>query len=208
MLLRHAFSVVTLVVAVVSLGGCANTPAVIVEGNTQSAPALLADRPVDVAVLPVDDATIIEGRRRRKIDLDMLRKDVADALPGKGYSPIGLEFVDSRLAGQLDTIRGHVAEASTAASIQGVVDEDAYLGVKLLQWDDSRLASRGRLKFRAEVLLTSSSDGERLWWGTIRGDLRAGGESGVVPTNTADKLASVSEMFGQVLLASLPPLAE
>lgn len=189
---------VGLAVAVL-LAACANRPPILIEASVQSDPALTAQRPNDIVVLPVEDAT-----SSRDVDVRALRAAVADALPEKAYVPIAIEYSDSVIANSGASVRGSVVEASSVSDLRGKVQEDAFLGVKVTEWDASRLATSGRLRFSAEVMMTSSQTGQPLWWGQVVGDVKAGGESDVTPVSRQDRLRSVRELFGRYLLRELP----
>jgi hypothetical protein len=188
-----------LVAALAVLGACANQPAVIVDASVNSDPALVSLRPNEVVVLPVED-----GTPARTLDTRVLRYAIADALPEKAYVPISIDHAEAIYANAGARARGSVVDATAVRELRGRLDEDAFLGVRVTEWDTSRLAATGRLKFSAEVMMTASSTGQPLWWGKVSGDVKAGGESGVVPIDNEEKLRSVQEMFGRYLLRELP----
>ena len=198
MKLRHS-SVLSVPAALLALAACASKPPVIIESTMNSDPALVSQSPNEIVVLPVEDATNSRG-----IDTTAMRAAIADALPEKRYVPIRLSHADSVLANAGVSLAGSAVDAAAVQSLRGKLDEDALLGVRITRWDTSRLAATGRLQFTAETMLTSSATGQPLWWGVVEGDVKAGGETGVVPVSTDDKLKSVHGLFGRYILAELP----
>lgn len=151
----------------------------------------LEDRnPADVVVAPVElDAQLQEAGVR--VPDQILREVISEALVKRHYSPLSLDFVDSR-----------VVDASYRG---GSLGEDAVCRIVVHRWDE-RLWETGRmLDVDVELRLQDAQDpsGGTLWSARFPGRIDATGEESHV-TEAAMYRWAVSQV-GAELAGALPP---
>ncbi len=143
--------------------------------------------PTDVAVLPVVNMTGRSG-----LPLDVMRAQFQDALADLRYSPLALEYVDSK-----------VVEASFDP---GALSEDAILKVQVTRWDDSTWDLNSRLVVEADVYLLDTKApevGNALWGGHVIRRLDMVRERTITATS-AELMQRTMQTFARDVLASLP----
>lgn len=169
--------------------------------SLESSTELFAANPADIAVLPVEDAT----RDGEAVDVvDTIREEVARALVQRYYVPIAPAKVDDILAGEaraLDTVS--VLDASWLKGVGGRFGEDAALALRVTEWDRSSLMATGRVRFAADVLLAAPGVSEPLWSGTLRGEVKAGGQ-GPAPRDRMGRARAAAKQFAIDLIRLLP----
>jgi hypothetical protein len=182
--------------------GCYATPAKVYP-SLEVSPGLYAVNPVDIAVLPIEDATPYSAAAEV---LEPFRTEVQKALIQRGYTPLATEKVDDVLRAEAgSTARPSVVDATWLGSIGGKFGEDAALGIRVTTWDASSLMANGRVRFAADVALVSNKRPEPLWSGSIRGEVKAGGD-GPAPGGRRNRVDSVAaEMAEHIVLQQLPP---
>lgn len=191
--LRHTF-----VVALVALCACVQRPPADVQSSVIAAPDLYTVNPADIAVMPVEDAT---PDRRVTPHLDLIRQEVAKSLVGRLYSPLTARAVDAQLA--TDPLRGTVTDATLLGKVAGRFGEDAVLGLRITQWDESKIMATNRIQFSADVTMVDAKGKRTLWSGNFTGDVKAGG-SGPAPLDRDEKVRSAAIGFAQELISRLP----
>jgi hypothetical protein len=143
--------------------------------------------PTDVAVLPVGNSTGKEG-----LPLEVMRRQFQDVLADLRYSPLALDYVDSR-----------VVEASFAP---GALKEDAILQVQVTRWDDSTWGLNSRLTIEADVYLLDAQQPDvvsALWGGHVTRRLDMANERTITATS-GELMERTMETFARDVLASLP----
>ncbi len=116
---------------------------VLTEGN------LAQLKPADVAVAPV------EVRPGVKAPADLLRRAIAQGLPRRHYSPIALDYVDSRL--------------TDAAYSPGAVGEEAVCQVTVSGWNERYWDTGHAIEVDVELTMIDpeNPDGQPLWSGRL-----------------------------------------
>jgi len=154
--------------------------------------ALKETNPLDVAVLKVENRT-----QRSNLPLESMRKYFHAGLVERHYSPLALQFVDSKYKG------GTAAEASYAP---GDSEEQAVLKIVLTGWDDRLWKSHARLIVDADVWLIDAqrtAGAEPLWGGHVSRTM----EMARLREFTAGDgplLERTMQDFAEQVLASLP----
>ncbi len=143
--------------------------------------------PTDVAVLPVVNMTGKQG-----LPLTEMRKQFQNALAELRYSPLALDYVDSK-----------VVEASFDP---GALKEDAILKLHVTRWDDSTWDLNSRLVIEADVYLLDAKAPElasALWGGHVSRRLDMIRERSSVATSES-LMQRTMATFARDVLASLP----
>lgn len=182
------------------LSGCQSEPPVRMAASLRVAPELLTLRPADIAILPIEDGTLtrsfgpLEGRMRAA-----LVKQLAERL----YSPLDPSHVDRRLrdTGRLAT--GSPVDGTWLGSVRGSFGEDAVLGVRITQWDVSKIMDTRRVQFSAELLMLGSQTGATLWSGRVEGSVKAGGD-GPAPLGREQRIESAADVVAGAIAPGLP----
>lgn len=144
--------------------------------------------PLDIVVLPIQNNTGREG-----LPLAQLRQAFHAGLVRQRYSPLSLDFVDSKVV--------------EAAYTPGALEEQAIMQVFVNSWDDSQWRSMSRLHVQAEVYLLDSRNPDPrqpLWGGKVDRRIDLANATPGLP-NSAAALNRAVEQFAQDVLASLPP---
>ena len=105
--------------------------------------------PADVAVAPIE---VVAGV---KAPLDRLRVAIAEGLPARQYTPLSLDFIDSR-----------VVEATYSYGAGG---EEAVCQVTVYAWDERYWDTGNSIEVDIELSLIdpSAPDGPTLWTGRL-----------------------------------------
>lgn len=191
---------ILLAVLSVLLAGCQSEPPVRMVASLRVAPELMTLRPADVAILPIEDGTLarsfgpLEGRLRAA-----LVKQLAERL----YSPLAPDHVDRRLRDTGRFATGSPLDAAWLGGVRSTFDEDAVLGVRVTQWDVSKIMDTRRVQFSAEILMLSSATGVTLWSGRVEGSVKAGGD-GPAPLGREQRIESAADVVAAALAAELP----
>ncbi|MCA8949631.1 MAG: hypothetical protein KDE27_09025 [Planctomycetes bacterium] len=187
-------------------GGCHTAEPVTVYPSFTVAPALAAQAPTQIAVLPVEDGTDDRAAERHLV---FLRQEVMRQLVDRLYTPISSQAVDTALRGT-----GGVGAAEAAGSRSSVLDptwlrrvvgraaEDAALALRIDRWDESKLLINRRVYFQFQASLVGK-DGQQLWYGTLSGEVKAGG-AGAAPRDRDYMARSCAEIAIRQLLLRLP----
>lgn len=173
------------------------TPQARVYPSLVATPELAATSPADIAVMPVVDATPdhVAGHI-----LEPLRDEVARALVSRLYTPLANDKVDAALRKKA---AASAADASAPSSTGAGFGEDATLSIRITRWDQSALMARAWASFTVDVALVSSTTGATLWSGSVRGDVKAGGE-GPAPLDRASRERSAAAEVARALIGRLP----
>ncbi len=142
--------------------------------------------PRDIVVLSIENET-----GRSDLPLEALRTGFHAGLVKRRYSPLSLEYVDTRVV--------------EAAYQPGAMQEQGVFQVSILGWDDQTFDTHGRLDVTARVHLLDAqgSSGEVLWGGTVTRRIDVNLERVTTPGRNLATLAA--ERFVDDVLASLPP---
>jgi hypothetical protein len=183
-----------------ALTACQTEAPIRMASSLRVTPELLAEKPADIAILPIEDGTVaktfgsLEGR---------LRAALVKQLAQRTYSPLDPLHIDRRLR---DT--GRLATGSPTAptwidGLRGTFEEDAILGLRITGWDVSRIMETRRVDFAAELLMVSSKTGAPLWTGRVEGSVKAGG-TGPAPLGREQRVESAADVVAEALAAELP----
>lgn len=178
--------------------GCQTPEPVRVDANFVAAPALTAQSPAVVAVLPIEDGTggtALDERLRTYI-----RQQIERQLVDRKYSPLRSGFVDA--AGAVPAGES-VLTPATLAKVAGRAGEDAVLAVRVGRWDESTLLKDRRLRFQFEAVMIGRDGAEPLWSGSIQGEVKAGG-AGAAPLGRDPAARSCADLAVHELLLRLP----
>lgn len=141
--------------------------------------------PTDIVVLPITNAT------GKQIPVEAMREQFHAGLVRLRYSPLALDYIDSRRAVEASYVPGQLAE-------------EAALKVTITGWDDSRWTTNSRLIIDADVHILDAAVGEALWGGHVsrRVDVPID-----IPGSALDStlMARAVETFVGDVLASVPP---
>jgi hypothetical protein len=143
--------------------------------------------PLEIAVLPVQNNTGAEN-----VPLDALRRSFHHGLVRQRYTPLALEYVDSK-----------IVEASYTP---GEANENAILQVFVTRWDDSRWKSSAELRIDGEVYLLgvgSSDPSKALWGGKFSRSVSVLARRQVVASD-GELMSEALQQFADDVLASLP----
>lgn len=160
------------VLAVLALPACQSiSPHV--TSTLVSTSELLNQKPSDIAILPIEDATL-DGRIRPW--RATLRDALALGLVSRLYAPLNTDKVDAVLQAEATTPRnGTAVDAGYLTGLAGKFGEDALLAVRFTRWDESSLMLNARLRFACDLTMVHARSGRTLWSGGIEGDVKSGG---------------------------------
>jgi hypothetical protein len=183
---------------------CQTVEPVTVNPSFTTATALLMRRPAEVAVLPVEDATP-GGKAARH--LVFLRQELMRQIVDRKYTPLTASTVDAAMRGNADVAAaratgGSILEPAVFQKLAGHSSEDAMLLLRLDHWDESSLMVTKRVNFRCQAALVGG-DGQQLWFGTLSGDIKAGG-GGASPRDRDSMARSCGELMIREVLLRLP----
>jgi hypothetical protein len=172
-------------------------PLVAATNEDGSPGALELLQPADVFVVPVSDQSAAFAA-----PLASLRAALYEGLADRLYSPLDLEWADTRLS-ELSTETqesGLVGIGEAGAALAA----DAMLEVRLLYWDEGALESDGRVGARLEARLVDPNRVEEPLWGYRIGRVV---ELGAAASKRATRDVLVERVAGELareLLALLP----
>jgi hypothetical protein len=164
--------------------------------------ALALRKPNDIAVLEVEDGSPGGAAARH---LEFMRLVLQRGLVDRQYAPLATNVVDAAMrdvqpgAGETQLTPAWLKRAAGRAA------EDALLAVHIDRWDESRMLAERWVGFQFQVALVAG-DGELLWSGTLKGDVKAGG-AGPAPRDRDAMARSCAELALNELLAHLPSRA-
>jgi hypothetical protein len=184
-------------------GACATAEPIVVQATLSPTPALAALRPSDIAVLPVEDGTPDAAAAEQ---LGSLREEIMRQLVRRGYVPLTGLTVDlalkSQRAADASARRDSILAPASMQKVAGKCGENAVFGLRVEQWDDSRLMSAERVRFRFQAVMMAS-DGQLLWSGSLQGEVKAGG-AGAAPRDRGSMARSCGLLAIGELLQRLP----
>ncbi len=154
--------------------------------ETVSAGKLEKRNPIDVVVAPIENIT-----GQKDVPVAALREAFQKGLARRRYSPLALEYVDSKVV--------------DAAYTPGSLKEEAVLQVTVETWDASLLDVRGAITIKARARLVDAENptNGQLWAGFIdhRFELEAQREKF---STQAALLRQACEQIADEVLAALP----
>jgi hypothetical protein len=183
---------------------CKTAEPVTVYPSFTTSPAMAAHKPAEIAVLPVEDGSPASAASRHLV---FLRQEIMRQLVDRLYTPLSAPVVDAALKGNADAAAAREAKTSVLEpvylkKIAGISSEDAVLALRVDAWDESHLLTSHRLAFQFQAALVSNT-GEQLWYGTINGNLKAGG-AGTAPRDRDYMARSCGELAIRELMLRLP----
>jgi hypothetical protein len=196
--MRRLESVVPFVL--VALAACQSQPSRQVSSGLQLAPTFRAAPPSQIAILPVEDRT---GDRSFLEWADRLRVAVERQLAGRAYSPLSPGYVDERLTAIGRFASGSPTDPAWLAELRGSFQEEALLGLQMVEWDARRIVETRRVTFSIEVRMLDSSSGATLWSGRFGGSVKSGGD-GATPLTRDRQLEAAVDEVAAALVAELP----
>ena len=184
--------------------GCQTTEPVNVTPSFTTSPALAVRKPSDIAVLPVEDGSPGGAASRHVV---FLRQEIMRRLVDRLYSPLAAPGVDAALKGNAEAAAARASGASTLEAtylqkVAGHSSEDALFALRVDQWDESNLLATRRITFQFQAALVGS-DGQQLWYGTLSGEVKAGG-AGAAPRDRDYMARSCGELAIRELMLRLP----
>ena len=183
---------------------CQTAAPVLVQPAFTATPALAVRRPADIGVLPVEDASAGGAASRHTL---FLRKEIMRQLVDRRYSPLAPQVVDAAMRGNADfaaaTAPGKsILEPAVMKKLVGQSSEEALFALRIDHWDESQLMATKRLNFRCQATLVGS-DGQTLWFGTMSGEIKAGG-AGAAPRDRDGMARNCAELLVREMLLQLP----
>lgn len=179
---------------------CQTTDPVLVDATFAPTPAFSTRSPADVAVLPVEDATPDGSVQRHLV---FLRQELMRQLPDRRFSPITATTVDAGLRGAQAAPGGEsILSPTVLKSMVGHSSEDAVFALRVDKWDESMLMVDRRVRFQFQAAFVAA-DGQPLWSGTIRGEVKAGG-LGAAPRDRDGMARNCGELAIREMLQRLP----
>lgn len=179
---------------------CQTTDPVLVDATLAPTEAFATHSPADIAVLPVEDGTPDGAVQRHLV---FLRQEVMRQLPDRRFSPITSATVDAGLRNAPAAPAGESILAPTVVrKMVGHSGEDAVFALRVEKWDESMLPVDKRVRFQFQAALVAS-DGQPLWSGTIRGEVKAGG-LGAAPLDRDGMARNCGELAIREMLQRLP----
>ncbi len=179
-----------------ALTACQMAPPVVLDSDLKVTAALAELRPIDVAVLPVEDSSFDKSITPY---LATMRKHISAALVVQRYSPLAIDAVDRGLA----DASGSSVDQAFLNSVAGRFEEDAVLGIRVTRWDARKIMQNARIEFSAEVFMIATKDQQPLWSGMVSGSIKAGGD-GPSPIGESRRFESTAALFAEALIAELP----
>lgn len=184
----------------VALAACQSQPTRQVSSGLQLAAAFRSAPPVQIAILPVEDRT---ADRSFLALADRLRERIEAGLAARAYSPLAPRYVDERLAAIGKFASGSPVDPQWLDGLRGSFQEDALLGVQVVEWDARRIVESRRASFSLELRMVAAATGETLWSGRFGGSVKAGGE-GAAPLTRARQVEAAVDEVAAALVAELP----
>ncbi|MEY4675312.1 MAG: hypothetical protein RL148_3096 [Planctomycetota bacterium] len=194
MLKRFSVLLFSLLVA-----SCQTPDPVTIVPSLSAHPALAVRNPADIAVLPIEDATLDRGFGKLR---ESMRQALMTKLTERLYSPLSDRVVDAALSSELPMGGETVLTPSYLKRVAGRSTEDALLAVRIDRWDETPLLTDKKVRFQLQVAMVAS-DGEVLWSGGFGGEVKAGGLS-AAPRDRELMARSCAELVASELLQNLP----
>lgn len=184
--------------------GCKTVEPMSINPSFTTATALLTRSPAEVAVMPVEDASPGGAATRHLV---FLRQELMRQLVDRKYTPLTASTVDAAMRGNADVAAarstgGSILEPAVFQKLAGHSSEDAMMIFRVDQWDESSLMVTKRVNFRCQAALVGN-DGQQLWFGTLSGEIKAGGV-GAAPLDRDSMARSCGEMMIREVLLRLP----
>lgn len=197
---RRRLSLLALLLA----AACQTVDPVTVQANVNSTPALAVQKPADIAVLQVEDASPGGAASRHT---PFLRQELMRQLVGRRYSPMTATVVDAAMKGNAELAQAKasgtsILEPARLSKLAGHCSEDALLALRIDQWDESNLMAGKKLSFRCQATMVGSN-GQQLWFVALAGEIKAGG-IGAAPRDLDGMARSCGEMIVRELMGRLP----
>lgn len=184
----------------IAAAGCRSTPPLSVKNGLMMSPRLASLAPSNIAILPVEDATVNRDFGGQE---EVLRAAVARMMPSRQYAPIDDDFVDQVL-GQRGGVTGSVTDPGYVGLLRGAFEADAILGIRVTQWNVADvMRSPPQVRFSVDVLMIASESDEQLITGTYSGVLKPGGES-AAPLERSDRIRAAADTLGLMLAETFP----
>lgn len=199
--MSHASSSTLSLVALLALAAaCQTTNPVLVEATFAPTPAFSTHSPADVAVLPVEDGTADGSVQRHLV---FLRQEIMRQLPDRRFSPLSANVVDAGLRTAAAAPAGEsILAPAVLKGMVGHSSEDAVFALRVDRWDESLLLVDRRVRFQFQAAFVAS-DGQPLWSGTIRGEVKAGG-LGAAPRDRDGMARNCGELALREVMQRLP----
>jgi hypothetical protein len=197
----HARHLVHALAAAALVAGCRVSPEPPPEATSNESLVIgrLAQvNPRDIVVMPVVNTT-----GRADVPLEELRRAFQAGLVLRRYSPLSLEFVDSRL----DYAAAEGSDTVEATYPIGSLEEEGVLQIAIHVWDTSAWRSHSRLEIQADVHLLDAGEfanGEALWGGPVKRTIDLD-DAPRVMVNERQRVEHAVQMFASGVLAALPP---
>lgn len=190
----------TLSVLLLALCACQSQPARQISSGLRLTPAFDEVRPSQIAILPIEDGT---PDRSFASHADTLRAEIERGLAERAYSPLAPGYVDTKLRAIGKYGTGSPLDAEWLGSVRNAFQEEAVLGVRVVDWDTRRVVETRRVEFSVDVLMLAAESGATLWSGRLEGNVKAGGE-GASPLTRAQQIESAVEVLAEALVDELP----
>jgi len=136
-----------------------------------------------------------------------LRQEIMRQLVDRLYTPLSAPVVDSALKGNAEAAAARAAGASLLEptylqKVAGHSSEEAVFALRVDKWDEANLLTTRRIVFQFQAALVAS-DGQPLWYGTLSGEVKAGG-AGAAPRDRDYMARSCGELAIREVMARLP----
>lgn len=187
-----------IVFPVLLLAAC-QAPEPKVFSSLQAETDLYSLSPVDVAVLPVEDATPEQGAGHV---LEGLRYEIAKALVSRKYTPLDNGKVDEALQ-EAGASGLSVVDAAWLRTLGGRFGEDATLAVRITRWDQSALMAYATVEFAIDVSMMAPGHADPLWSGELNGRVKSGG-TGPAPLKRPERERAAASEVAAELIRLLP----
>lgn len=186
------------------LAACQTVEPKTTESTLVATPSLTALRPGDIGVLPVEDGTQDSAFARH---LTYARQELQRQLVERLYNPISARELDVALASTTGVVeasagRDSILVPAKLRTLVGHAKEDALVAVRIDRWDETRLLIDRRVRFSLQAAMVAKN-GEQLWSGTLRGEVKAGGY-GAAPRDRDNMARSCISLVVGELYAQLP----
>lgn len=179
---------------------CQTEPARQISSGLRLTPAFEEVRPSQIAIVGIEDGT---PERSFLPLVDTLRVAVERELAERGYAPLAPAYIDAKLRaiGKLGT--GSPLDADWLGGLRNAFQEDAVLGIRVVEWDPRRVVETRRVEFAVDVLMLATESGQTLWSGRLEGNVKAGGE-GASPLTRTQQIDSAAQVLADALVDELP----
>lgn len=195
----HARHLVFALAAAALAAGCRVSPEPPLEASNESLVIgrLAQVNPRDIVVMPIVNTT-----GRADVPLEEIRRAFQAGLVMRRYSPLSLEFVDSRL----DYAAAEGSDTVEATYPIGSLEEEGVLQIAIHVWDTSAWRSHSRITVQADVHLLDAGglgNGEALWGGPVTRTIDIDDEPKSM-VNERQRVEHAVQMFVSGVLAALP----